>query len=162
MRKRRKPRRVSPEDQEVVDELQKRLAAGDVERSAVTRESGGNRELQEAIDRLPPGDPQRDMSRARWVPCNALQNAPSGAPQIAPRRELVAFAGELVAKKACRNFEEAVRFSVVCHLNRGIAESEALARAREHRLTQGERKVVDSTLRFAQRQRKKRETNPAK
>ena len=71
---------------------------------------------------------QYDVSRAGWVSLNALQNAPSGAPQTAPRGELVTFARELVAKGVCPNFEQAVRFAVVRHLNPGLAESDALAR----------------------------------
>ena len=54
----------------------------------------------------------------------------------------------------CPNFEEAVRFAVVRHLNPGLAESDALTRARKHRLTRNERNVVTATLRFAARQKK--------
>ena len=65
--RRRNPRSVSSEVQELADELHKRLGARDVERSAVTRKYGPSRALKEAIDRLPAGDPQRDVTRAGWV-----------------------------------------------------------------------------------------------
>ena len=66
---------------------------------------------------------QYDVRRRGWVALKALQNAPSGARQTAPRNAFVTFARKQVARGVCPNFEEAVRFAVVRHLNPGLAES---------------------------------------
>ena len=55
--RRRKSRPVPAEVQAVADELQKRLAARDVERSAERRQFGATRDQQEAIDKLLSGYP---------------------------------------------------------------------------------------------------------
>ena len=53
----RKPRPVSAEAQEIADELQKRLAAGEVKRAGERREFGATREVRGPIEKLRSGHP---------------------------------------------------------------------------------------------------------